>query len=214
MAAIVFIHIANLGSLNSFSQSKTSKSKLPSVSTIARVADKVDIDSIRDVAAHVYKISRAKKMIEPYLGQYIAIIDAHEITTSQYCKCSQCRKRKRKIKNGIKYEYYHSFTALILAGGKYSFVLDIKPIAPGENEVTSSCRLTKRVCQNYPRAFKILIGDALYLNEKIFKLLESHHKKTIAVLKEERRQLFEEANRLSLLTEPKIYTDSKTTYRV
>ena len=128
LAAIVFIHIANLGSLNSFSQSKTSKSKLPSVSTIARVADKVDIDSIRDVAAHVYKISRAKKMIEPYLGQYIAIIDAHEITTSQYCKCSQCRKRKRKIKNGIKYEYYHS-TALILAGGKYSFVLDIEPIA-------------------------------------------------------------------------------------
>jgi len=144
----------------------------------------------------------------------IGIVDDHELTVSDYCKCSQCRKRKRKIKNGIKYEYYHSFTALILAGGKYSFVLDIEPIAPGESEVTSSYRLIKRVCKNYPKVFKILIGDVLYLNEKIFKLLESHHKKTIAVLKEERRQLFEEANKLSLLIEPKIYTDSKTTYRI
>ena len=33
-------------------------------------------------------------------------------------------------------------------------------------------------------------------------------------LKEERRQLFEEANKLSLLSKPEIYKDNKTTYRV
>jgi len=49
----------------------------------------------------------------------------------------------------------------------------------------------ERVCKNYPKAFSLVIGDGLCLNEKIFKLLESYHKKTIAVLKEERRQLFE-----------------------
>jgi len=211
LSAIVFIHIANLGSLHSFSQSKAG----PSVSTIARVADSVSIDGIRDVGAHVYKMSRAKKMIEPYMGQYIAIIDGHELTVSDYCKCSHCKRRKLKTKDGsIKYQYYHSFTALILAGDKYSFVLDIEPIAPGESEVTSSYRLLKRVCQNYPKAFKLLIGDALYLNAKIFKLLESHHKKAIAVLKEKRRQLFEEANKLSLLSKPEVYQDKKTIYKV
>jgi len=215
LAAIVFVHIANLGSLNSFSQNKASKKELPSVSTIARVADSVSLDGIREVGSHVYKMSRAKKMIEPYLGQYVAIVDGHELTVSDYCKCSNCKRRKLKTKDGsIKYQYYHSFTAFILAGGKYSFVLDIEPIAPGESEVTSSYRLIERVCKNYPKAFKVVIGDALYLNEKIFKLLESHHKKAIAVLKEERRQLFEEANKLSLLSKPKIYQDSKTTYRV
>lgn len=214
LTAIVFIHIANLGSLHSFSQNKSAK-ELASVSTIARVADKVDIDSIREASSHVYKISRAKKMIEPYMGKYIAIVDGHELTVSDYCKCSHCRRRKLKTKNGsIKYQYYHSFSALILAGDKYSFVLDIEPIAPGESEVTSAYRLIKRVCQNYPKAFKVLIGDALYLNAKIFKLLESHHKYAMAVLKEERRQLFEEANKLSLLSKPEIYQDSKTTYRV
>ena len=75
-------------------------------------------------------------------------------------------------------------------------------------------RLLERVCRNYPKAFEVVIGDGLYLKGNILKLLESHHKKTIAVLKEERRQLFEEANNLSLLSEPKTYKDKKTTYRV
>ena len=59
------------------------------------------------------------------------------------------------------------------------------------------------MCKNYPKAFEILIGDGLYLKGNIFKLLEAHHKYSIAVLKEERRQLFEEANNLSLMVEPK-----------
>jgi hypothetical protein len=214
LAAIVFIHIANLGSLHSFSQS-ISASKLPSVSTIARVADIVSLENIRDISCSIYKRSRAKKMLTPYCGMWVGIVDGHEFTTSEYCKCSHCRKRKLKSKDGtVKYQYYHSFTAFILAGNKYSFVLDIEPILPGESEITSSYRLLSRVCKNYPKAFKVVIGDALYLNEKIFKLLGSHCKKAIAVLKEERRQLFEEANNLSLLSKPKIYQDSKTTYRV
>ena len=119
-----------------------------------------------------------------------------------------------RLQGVVKYQYYHQFTAFILAGPGFSFTLDIEPIAPGESEVTSSYRLLERVCRDYPKAFSVVIGDALYLNEKIFKLLESHHKKTIAVLKEERRQLFEEANNLSLLSEPKTYKQKKTIYRV
>jgi len=60
----------------------------------------------------------------------------------------------------------------------------------------------------------VVIGDGLYLKGSIFKLLEGHHKKAIAVLKEERRQLFEEANKRHLWYEPKTYRDKKTTYKV
>ncbi|MBM3710105.1 MAG: hypothetical protein FJW61_06770 [Actinobacteria bacterium] len=214
LASIVCIHMANLGSLHSFSQSSSRKT-FPSVSTIARVADTISLNAIRDVGAYVYKRARKQKMLAPYQGMWIGIIDGHEMTTSDYCKCSYCRRRNvSKIEGVVKYQYYHSFTAFMLAGGKYSFILDIEPIAPGESEVTSSYRLLERVCKNYPKAFSTVIGDALYLNEKIFKLLESHHKYSIAVLKEERRQLFEEANKLSLLVEPIVYKDKKTTYRV
>lgn len=102
----------------------------------------------------------------------------------------------------------------MLACKDFSFTLDIEPILPGEGEVTSAYRLLARVCRNYPKAFFMVIGDGLYLNGKIFKLLESHHKKTIAVLKEERRQLFDEAKRLSLLKDPIVYREGTVGYRV
>ena len=119
-----------------------------------------------------------------------------------------------KIEGIVKYQYYHSFTAFILAGPEFSFTLDIEPILACEGGITSAYRLLERVCKNYPKAFGVVIGDALYLNGNIFKLLEDHRKYSIAVLKEERRQLFEEANRLSLMVEPKTYKQEKTIYRV
>ena len=209
--AIFSIQLANLGSLNNFSQSVS----YPSVSTVARVADTMDLEEIREVNCQVYKKARKSKMLSAYQGRWIGIIDGKEISTSDYLKCSHCKKRKLRTKDGsAKYQYYHQFTAFILAGKDFSFTLDIEPILPGEGEQTSAYRLLSRVCRNYPKAFSVVIGDGLYLNEKIFNLLEGHHKKTIAVLKEERRQLFEEANKLSLLAEPEIYREGKTYYRV
>ena len=209
--AIFSLQIANQGSLHNFSQSV----KTPSVSTIARSADTMDLDKIREVGLEIYKKARKSKMLTPYLSQLIGIVDGKEITTSQYCKCGHCKRRKLKDKDGkLKYQYYHQVTVFILATNDFSFTLDIEPILPGEGEVRSSYRLIERVLANYPKAFSIIIGDGLYLNGKIFKLLKTHHKKTIAVLKEERRQLFSEANKLSLLAEPQVYRQGKTTYRV
>ena len=209
--AIFSMQLANLGSLNNFTQQVSS----PSVSTIARSADTMSLCHIREVNLKVYKKARRSKMLRPHHGRWIGVIDGKEITTSSYCKCSHCKKRKLRDKEGrLKYQYYHQFTAFILACSDFSFTLDIEPILPGEGEQTSAHRLLKRVCRNYPKAFSLVIGDGLYLNGKIFKLLESHHKKTIAVLKEERRQLFEEASSLSLMTEPEVYTEGATSYRV
>jgi len=212
--AIICMHLSNLGSLNSLSSALIS-GRYPSVSTIARVADSMDLETIRNVAANIYKRARKQKMLSAYCGMWIGIIDGHEVTVSEFCKCGHCRKRKLKDKHGKEtYQYYHSFTSFILAGPEFSFTLDIEPIIPGEGEITSAYRLLERVCKTYPKAFEVVIGDGLYLKGTIFKLLEGHHKKAIAVLKEERRQLFEEANRLSLMEEPKIYKQGKTTYRV
>jgi len=209
--AIFSVQLANLGSLNNFAQQVSS----PSVSTIARSSDTMSLDDIREVNLQVYKKARRSKMLTAHHGRWIGIIDGKEITTSDYCKCSHCKRIKLRDKEGrLKYQYYHQFTAFILATNDFSFTLDIEPILPGEGEQTSAYRLLERVCRNYPKAFSLVIGDGLYLNQNVFKLLEAHHKKTIAVLKEERRQLFEEANNLSLLAEPQIYTEGATSYRV
>jgi hypothetical protein len=214
VTAVICMHLCNLGSLNNLARTLAS-GKYPSVSTIARSADCVDLKTIRNVGAGIYKRARAQKMLSAYCGMWIGIIDGHEVAVSEFCKCGHCRKRNvSKIEGVIKYQYYHSFTAFILAGPDFSFTIDIEPILAAEAEITSAYRLLLRVCKTYPKAFKVVIGDALYLKGTIFKLLESHHKYGIAVLKEERRQLFEEANKLSLLSKPEVYQDGKTTYRV
>ena len=218
VAAIIIMHFTNQGSLNNLSQEiafKNLKKDIPSVSTIARTADSLNLEEIRSVGIEIYAKARKKKMLEACHGMWVGVVDGHEQITSPYCKCKYCKSRIVTRKGGVKeIQYYHEFTAFILAGPKVSFILDIEPILPGEGEISSSYRLLSRVCKNYPKAFKIVIGDGLYLKETVFNLLEKHHKYTIAVLKEERRQLFEEANSLSLLVEPKTYRQGKTYYRV
>jgi len=218
VAAIIIMYFTNQGSLNGLSQEiafKKLKAYLPSVSTIARTADSMDLAKIRDVGLAIYKKARAKKMLDPCHGMWVGVVDGHEQTVSPYCKCKYCKSRTVTRKDGVKdIQYYHQFTALILAGPKVSFILDIEPILPAEGEISSAYRLISRVLANYPRAFSVVIGDGLYLKETVFNLLKRHHKYAIAVLKEKRRQLFEEANRLSLLSEPKVYRKKKTYYRV
>ena len=130
-------------------------------------------------------------------------------------KCSSCSVRDvSKIEGTVKLNYYHKYSAFILAGEKFSFLLDIEPIYPGEGELTSSYRLLNRVCKNYPKAFDVVAGDALFLAGHVFNLLASHHKYAACVLKDERRHLFEEGLSLSKITEPIEYEDNKTYYRV
>ena len=218
VAVMIIMYFTNQGSLNSLSQEiafKKLKADIPSVSTIARTADTMDLEEIRAVGLAIYKKARAKKMLKPCYGMWVGVVDGHEQITSAYCKCKYCKKRIVTRKDGVKdIQYYHEFTAFILAGPKISYTLDIEPILPGEGEITSAYRLIERVCKNYPKAFSVVIGDGLYLKETVFNLLKRHHKYTIAVLKEERRQLFEEANRLSLLSKPETYRKKKTYYRV
>ena len=151
------MQLANLGSLNSLSQA-LAHGKYPSVSTIARTADSMDLDNIRNVGVGIYKRARKQKMLASYYGMWIGIVDGHEVTVSDFCKCSHCRKRKLKDKHGrIKYQYYHSFSAFILAGPDFSFTLDIEPILPNEGETTSAYRLLSRYAKIILRHFPLLL---------------------------------------------------------
>ena len=126
--AIFSLQLANLGSLNNFSQSVLS----PSVSTIARSADTMELGHIREVNCQVYKKARKSKMLYPYRDRWIGIIDGKEITTSDYLKCSHCKRRKLRDKEGrLKYQYYHQFIAFILACKDFSFTLDIDAYPSG-----------------------------------------------------------------------------------
>jgi len=153
-------------------------------------------------------------MIEPFNGRYIGIIDGHEIFSSELHRRDFCSVRNvSKIEGMLKLKYYHKYTAFILAGQKFAFLLDIEPVYPLEGELASSHRLLERVCINFPRAFEEVAADAYYLNGVTFKLLQSHHKYTIAVLKDQRRELFSQVMELSTKLAPVVYEDEAVTYR-
>ena len=213
---VLTLMLTNLGSLNQLkAASSLDLLQSPSVSTIARSADTMDIEAIRNTLKEMYLSARKKKMIGDICGRSIGVLDGHEVTSSNIHKCESCRVRNvSKIEGVINLQYYHSFVAFILAGERFATMLDIEPILPGEGELTSAYRLLSRVCANYPKAFSVVAGDALYLAADIFSLLKSHGKHAISVLKDEKRQLYEEAVALSSITEPTLYDNGNTTYRV
>src|SRR5450830_716519 len=175
----------------------------------------MDLDHVREILKKVYQKAKRSKMFSGCSGNLIGIIDGHEICSSSIHKCNCCSTRDvSKIEGVVKLNYFHKYSAFILAGNDFALMLDIEPIYPGEGELTSSYRLLRRVCKNYPKAFEVVAGDALYLVGPVFNLLASHHKYVAAVLKDERRNLFEEGLSLSKLTEPIEYADQGTTYKV
>ena len=219
-SSVLSMIFSNLGSLNKFNQSrdfsyaKNMALRVPSASTVARASDTIDLDYVREILKSIYLKAKRSKMIEPFNGRYVGIVDGHEICSSDIHRCKDCSVRNvSKMEGEVKLNYYHKYSAFILAGPKFCFLLDIEPIYPLEGELTSTLRLLERVCINYPKAFDVVAGDGLYLNGATFKLLESHHKYTIAILKDQRRELYGEAMSLSAITAPVVYKDEGVTYR-
>lgn len=96
----------------------------------------------------------------------------------------------------------------MLLGGTLRLLLDVEPQRPGEDEVAAATRLVNRVLRNFPRAFQLLLADALYAKSSFLNLLLAHHKHALVVLKEERRDIYQDA--LGLL---KLFSPQKGKYR-
>ncbi len=63
----------------------------------------------------------------------------------------------------------------------------------GEDEVATAVRLLERVPVLYPRAFDLVLADALYAEAPFFKFLLAHRNHELVVFKDERRNLYQDA---------------------
>jgi len=79
--------------------------------------------------------------------------------------------------------------------------------------VAAAMRLMRRVMQRVPRAFSVVILDSLYARAAVVKLLLKHHKDVIPVLKDERRDLLQDARGLFDVEPPKEFTRGRTHYQ-
>jgi hypothetical protein len=98
----------------------------------------------------------------------------------------------------------------MLKSKDFTILLDEEEQRRGEDEVAAATRLLKRIMKNYPRAFNIMIVDGLYARASFFELALSYRKDIIAVLKDDRRELLQDAKGIFEGSKPSyVYTNKR-----
>src|SRR5665213_2655996 len=82
-------------------------------------------------------------------------------------------------------------------------LLENEPRQAGEDEVATALRLPERVIGSYPRASDPVLAHALYAVAPFFNFLPAHGKHAVAVLKQERRQLYQDVAGLFVSVPPR-----------
>jgi hypothetical protein len=141
-------------------------------------------------------------------------LDGHENHASRRRHCKDCLQRELKTKKGKVIEYYHRFVQATLIAEGIRYQLDTEPIRAGEGEVEAALRLFDRVVKSYPRAFDMVIGDALYGQGPFFNHIYAAGKHVLAVLKNENRDLLQDARALWAEQAPLIQEVKKVQYQM
>jgi hypothetical protein len=198
-----------LGSLNALVESAGSRfwkkwleTEMPSADSAGRVYAQVDRKALRQSLHHIYTRFKRNKALGKIAGLTVAVLDGHETHASYLRHCPGCLERTVHTAAGDRIQYYHRNVTLMLLAGRLRLLLDMEPQKPGEDEVATGTRLLERVLADYPRAFQLLLADAFYCKAPFVNFLWSHHKYILVVLKDERRDLYEDVLGLCKIHKP------------
>ena len=200
---------ARLGSLNAVEESGGSRfwkrwlgREMPSADSAGRIFAQIDPETLREGPHHLYTRLKRNKALGKIAGLTAAVVDGHETHASYLRHCPGCLERIVHTAAGDKVQYYHRNVTLMLLAGRLRLLLDVEPQKPGEDEVATAVRLLTRVLVAYPRAFEVVLADAAYCEAPFINFLWSHHKYSLIVLKDERRDLYEDVLGLCKIHEP------------
>jgi hypothetical protein len=218
--SVVVMMATRLGSLNALEQEKGNlfwrkwlKRPLPSADTMGRGFSRMDLEAIRSSLRHVYLRLKRNKAIPKTSGFHALVLDGHESSALYLRCCPGCLQRTVHTQGADRTQYYHRNVVAMLLGEPFPILLDVEELRPGEDEVAAT-RLSRRVLKHYPRAFKLAVVDGLYLRANFFQLFLEHGKDIIAVLKDENRDLLEDARALFPLENASVEDDGKTRRQV
>jgi hypothetical protein len=207
ISSVLVMILSRLGSFNALEQTKSrfywkvkgkkegEKEILPSAETLGNVTAVLDLATVRLALKQVYvrrKRNKSLKPLFPKLG-FAMIMDGHESSASYERCCDGCLHRKVETASGTEIQFYHRHVTAVLLHRDGVLLLDLEMQRPGEDEVAAATRLLERLFQEFPRAFNLVIADGLYARAPFFKLITDHGKHAIAVLKDDRRDLFQDA---------------------
>lgn len=220
--SLLVMMLTRLGSLNAVEQTQASafwrrflKDALPSADTLGRVASLMDPEPVRQALRELYaRLKRNKALSPPRHGLMALVLDGHESHATENRHCPDCLERTISTLRGEHIQYYHRQVTAMLLGGDFPILLDAEPQRPGEDEIAAALRLLERLLKNFPRAFDVVLGDALYTDPRLYNFLLDHGKDVLTVLKNENRNLLTDARALFELQSPQRFTEGSTAREV
>jgi hypothetical protein len=212
--ALFVMSLAQLGSLNALEQSGQSRlwrrilgGPLPSADTLGRVPAGMHEEELRAIQRAYYsRLKRNKALPPPAHGLVALVIDGHELTSSDRRVCDGGLTRAVGAGDSVYEQHYHRYVAASLVGRGFHHFLDVEEIRPGEDEVAAAMRLLCRVHEDYPRAYDVVMADALYARTDFFQAVLALGKDVLVVLKQEARDVYKDAMQLGALQSPVSFT--------
>ena len=204
--SVVVLFWARLGSLNALELAANSRffqrwlgQPVCSADSLGRVTALLDAAGLRSGIHTIYQRLKRNKALPDQGGLGIAVLDGHESHASYRRHCSGCLQRTLRSGHTERTQYYpRQVTLMLLPAARpgcvpVRFLLDHEPQRVGEDEVATALRLLQRVLGSYPRAFDVVLADALYATAPFFNFLLARGKHVLAVLKDDRRNLHQDA---------------------
>jgi hypothetical protein len=217
--SLLVMLLSRLGSLNALEQTAASafwrrwlRASMPSADTLGRVAAGMDLRSLGQAQQVLYTQLKRNKALPPTVQGLMALaLDGHESHATFRRRCPGCLQRTVHTQNGPRTQYYHRHVTALLLAGEYPIFLDAEPLRAGEDEVAAALRLLERLLEHYPRAFDVVLGDALYTDVRLYKFLLSRGKDVMTVLKGNHPDLLADARGLMQIHQPQVSTHGTTT---
>jgi len=169
-----------------------------SADSIGRVNALMDAEGLRRGIHHVYERLKRNKALPDNGGIALAVLDGHESHASYLRHCPGCLERTIHTGKTARTQFYHrQVTLMLLPGARpgcepIRLLLDHEPQRAREGEVATALRLLERVIGSYPRAFDLVLADALYATAPFFNFLLARGKHALVVLKNDRRNLYQD----------------------
>ena len=179
--------------------------------TFGYVAERLDSAQLRRGARWINQRLKRGKAFEAnkLKGLTVLSVDANEQFCSDHRCCEQCMSREITAKDAEGHEvkktqYYHKQVYAQLCGPHLSVILDFEPMLQGEEECGAALRLLRRMRREYgPRFFDVVTVDSWYANGPFVKtVVDELGWPVVAVLKQERYEIYQEALALSAGQKP------------
>jgi hypothetical protein len=170
--------------------------RMPSADTIAYTLDRFNLKLLRAMLWAIAVLCKRKKVFKRLFPDthWVAALDGIETYKSrEKDDCEHCLSRRVAVNDEYVTEYYHRYVVLQMVGVTPAVFLDVEALHPGETEATAGIRLLERFLTRHPRYLDAITLDAFYLQAPFVKRLLKYSLHLLIVLKQENRDLYQDA---------------------